>query len=123
MDKISKRIKDGLKKKGMTQKELARRLGINRSSVGQWVSGRALPSLDKFLRIVEILDLDGFSGEKESTVCPIIADVEKRRVDLSTYDALCHEIGRRSVKHLLELLREDDSFSLELLRLIESRKK
>ena len=42
----------------MTQTELARQLGIRQPTVGQYLSGRALPALDTLANLCKILDAD-----------------------------------------------------------------
>ena len=41
-----------------SQTEIAQALGIKQQSVQQYLSGRALPSLDTFANLCEILELD-----------------------------------------------------------------
>ena len=43
---------------GKSQTEIAQALGIKQQSVQQYLSGRALPSLDPFANLCEILELD-----------------------------------------------------------------
>ena len=43
---------------GKSQTEIAQALGIKQQSVQQYLSGRALPSLDTFANLCEILELD-----------------------------------------------------------------
>ena len=44
------------KQKGLSQEELAFRLGVSRQSVSKWESGQSTPELE---RIIEIADLFG----------------------------------------------------------------
>ena len=43
---------------GKSQTEIAQALGIKQQSVQQYLSGRALPSLDTVANLCEILELD-----------------------------------------------------------------
>lgn len=43
--------------KGMSQKELARRMDLSESTVSKWINGLALPSLENLRRIEEVLDV------------------------------------------------------------------
>lgn len=43
---------------GKSQTEIAQALGIKQQSVQKYLSGRALPSLDTFANLCEILELD-----------------------------------------------------------------
>lgn len=42
----------------MSQTELAKKMGIKQPTVGQYLSGRAMPALDTFANLCVILDLD-----------------------------------------------------------------
>ena len=58
MNKLSERMKEALKAKGMTQKELADKLHVSQVTVGRWVLGTREPDLDTLLRICYYLDED-----------------------------------------------------------------
>lgn len=47
-------IKKLRESKGMTQKALAHRLGVERSTVAKWETGEATPRSDKLLEIAKI---------------------------------------------------------------------
>lgn len=55
---IRERITEAIRNSGMTQTELAKRLNIYQSAVGQYLSGRALPALDTLSNLCAVLDLD-----------------------------------------------------------------
>ena len=55
---IHDRIEEAILASGMTQNELARRLYVHRSAIGQYLSGRSMPSLDTFANLCAILDVD-----------------------------------------------------------------
>ncbi len=54
---ISKLIAMGIKRKNISQKELAEKLNIGQSSVAKWISGKSMPQADKMIEIIRILDL------------------------------------------------------------------
>lgn len=58
LEEIQKRLAETIRQSGMTQTELARQLGIRQPTVGQYLSGRALPALDTFANLCKILDAD-----------------------------------------------------------------
>ena len=58
LDKIRERLIEAIKQSGLSQTEIAKRLGIKQPTVGQYLSGRAMPALDTFANLCEILDLD-----------------------------------------------------------------
>ena len=52
------KICEAIKQSGLTQVELAKRIGIAQQTINQYISGRALPALDTFATLCEVLDLD-----------------------------------------------------------------
>ncbi len=58
LEEIQKRLAETIRQSGMTQTELARQLGIKQPTVGQYLSGRALPALDTLANLCKILDTD-----------------------------------------------------------------
>lgn len=57
-------IKERREELGMTQTELADKLGIGQSSVASWEIGRAMPSAGNLLKLSQVLDcsLDRLMG-------------------------------------------------------------
>lgn len=49
------KFRDDLKKAGMSQKELAMRLGTGTSTIGRWAQGASIPDLYNYWRISQIL--------------------------------------------------------------------
>jgi transcriptional regulator with XRE-family HTH domain len=65
--KIGKYISKLRKEKGLTQQELAEKLGVSDRTVGNWENGRNMPDLSLFNPLCEILEIsinDLMSGEK-----------------------------------------------------------
>ena len=58
LEQIQKRLAECIKQSGMTQTELAARLGIKQPTIGQYLSGRAMPALDTLANLCKVLDLD-----------------------------------------------------------------
>lgn len=48
--------KDFLASKGITQEQLAQKLGCTRSNVSVWFSGKSAPSVDNVTRITDALN-------------------------------------------------------------------
>lgn len=57
-EQIQKRIAEAIKESGMTQTAIAAALHIKQPTVGQYLSGRALPSLDTLANLCKLLDVD-----------------------------------------------------------------
>ncbi len=55
---IRKRLCEAIRESGLTQMEIARRLGIAQATVGQYLSSRAMPALDTFANLCAVLDVD-----------------------------------------------------------------
>ena len=58
LKQIQEKIIQSIKESGLTQTDLAKKLGIKQPTVGQYLSGRAMPALDTFANLCAILDLD-----------------------------------------------------------------
>lgn len=54
---LAQRIQDIRKKKGVSQEELADKIGVSRQAVSKWESGQSSPELDKILLLSEYLDV------------------------------------------------------------------
>ena len=55
---IGSRVKAGRKDRGLTQEELAEQIGVSRSAVAQWETGRTGQITGNLSRIAEVLDLN-----------------------------------------------------------------
>ncbi len=58
LEQIRARLIEAIKQSGMTQTEIAKKIGIIQQSVGQYLSGRAMPALDTFANLCAVLDAD-----------------------------------------------------------------
>lgn len=58
LEQIQIKIAEAIRLSGLTQTELAKRLGIKQPTIGQYLSGRAMPALDTFANLCAVLDLD-----------------------------------------------------------------
>jgi DNA-binding XRE family transcriptional regulator len=43
---------------GLSQREMAQRLGVKQSALARWEAGRIMPTLDTLFRVAKALDLD-----------------------------------------------------------------
>lgn len=58
LEQIRTNIQEAIRLCGLTQTDLAQRLGIKQQTVYQYLSGRAMPALDTFANLCAVLDLD-----------------------------------------------------------------
>lgn len=57
IEDIQKRLREEIKSSDISQKELAKRLGINPSTMSKYLRLDKFPSLETFANICEILDV------------------------------------------------------------------
>lgn len=67
MATFAERLKELRKKKGLTQKELAEKLGVVQGSYGNWEKGKREPNIDKLIELAWELDssLDYMLGQSD----------------------------------------------------------
>lgn len=58
LQQIQERLAECIRSSGMTQTEIANKLGIKQPTVGQYLSGRSMPALDTLANLCKILDVD-----------------------------------------------------------------
>ena len=58
IEQIRKKIAEAIKQSGLTQTELARRLGIGQQTISHYVKGNKMPALDTLANLCAVLDLD-----------------------------------------------------------------
>ena len=58
IETIKARLAEAIHLSGLKQVEIAFKLNISQPTVAQYISGRALPSLDTFAKLCELLDVD-----------------------------------------------------------------
>lgn len=56
-EQIRERIAEAIRQSGMTQTEIACKVGIKQPTIGQYLSGRAMPSLETFANLCKVLDV------------------------------------------------------------------
>ena len=57
-NQIQQRLAEAIRQSGMTQTEIAAKVGIKQPTVGQYLSGRSMPALDTFANLCAVLDVD-----------------------------------------------------------------
>ena len=58
LNEIQKRLAKEIKNSNYTQTELAKLLGVKQPTIGQYISGRAMPALDTFANLCIVIDID-----------------------------------------------------------------
>lgn len=51
-------IRNSRKSKNMTQKELAKRLGVSHNTISDWESGKHKPDIDNIMLLCKVLEVD-----------------------------------------------------------------
>ena len=118
MEEIVTRIENWLQKRGMTPAELAKELGMNRSSVVHMLSGRNKPSLQFILNIArydEQLDIrELLTGSSNQTSTKEDKHVSIKEIDTTPpqHSTVIEtkEVVREIVKERLIVLKNDGTF-------------
>lgn len=58
LDQIRKRIAEAIKQSGMTQNDIAAKIGVKRPQISCYLHGTKMPALDTFANLCAVLDLD-----------------------------------------------------------------
>ncbi|MDE7380316.1 MAG: helix-turn-helix domain-containing protein [Clostridia bacterium] len=58
LNNIRIKLQEAIKQSGLTQTELAKKIGVHYSAIGQYLSGRSMPALDTLAKLCAVLDLD-----------------------------------------------------------------
>ena len=58
LKQIQEKLAESIRLSGMTQTEIAQRLGISQSNIAHYVRGAKMPALDTFANLCVILDID-----------------------------------------------------------------
>ena len=58
LEMIRNKLIETIRQSGLSQSEIARKIGVYQSAVAQYLSGRAMPALDTFANLCAVLDVD-----------------------------------------------------------------
>lgn len=58
LEQIRARLQDAIRQSGLSQIAIARKIRVHHSAIGQYLSGRAMPALDTFANLCEVLDVE-----------------------------------------------------------------
>lgn len=55
---ISKKLAEAIQQSGMTQREIADKVGVRQQQISCYINGKTLPALDTLSRLCTVLELD-----------------------------------------------------------------
>ena len=58
LEKIQKKLAEAISNGGMTQKEIADRIGVDRSQISCYLHGRKMPAIDTLAKLIAVLEAD-----------------------------------------------------------------
>ena len=58
LEEIQKRIAEAITQSGMSQSEIAEKLGVCHQAVSAYMTGRNMPALDTLANLCKLLDVD-----------------------------------------------------------------
>lgn len=107
MENIGNKIKEARKKKGLTQSELAEKIGLTKHAIAKYEQGQREPNLTTLTKIIDELDLDFW------TVCPNInAEIEAAKPyeeGIEFANEVCHRVNRKKlVQEWLEITPKEE---------------
>ena len=114
---IADRIQNLRKSKGMSQEELADRIGVSRQAVSKWESEQATPDLEKVVIMSDIFEVT--TDYLLKGIEPVKADEHKTMADVIDQKVLTEKNGKR-VKTALKwfLIGAGALLAIDLLSMI-----
>ncbi|MBP5330330.1 MAG: helix-turn-helix transcriptional regulator [Lachnospiraceae bacterium] len=91
---IADRIQSLRKSKGMSQEELADKVGVSRQAVSKWESEQATPDLDKIVIMSDIFEVT--TDYLLKGIEPVKSDDHKTMADVLDQKVLTEKNGRRA---------------------------
>ena len=58
LNQIQKNIAEAISHSGMTQSEIARKIGVSQQTISHYVKGDKMPALDTFALLCEVLEVN-----------------------------------------------------------------
>lgn len=58
LNQIQKQLSEAIQQSGLTQTEIAKKVGIRQQQISSYIKGKTMPALDTFANLCDILDLD-----------------------------------------------------------------
>lgn len=96
-NEIGKSIKQGIQRAKLSQVELAKRLNVTPQAISAWIAGRILPSADKLVEIIRMLDLvpDLFSEHKPIVEPDVSCVAEPKSAYMNSVSLQIDDLQRR----------------------------
>lgn len=91
---IADRIQSLRKSKGMSQEELADKVGVSRQAVSKWESEQACPDLEKVVTMSEIFEVT--TDYLLKGIEPVASEDHKTMADLIDQKVLTEKNGKRA---------------------------
>lgn len=107
-------VKNGRKRAGITQQELAKKLDINRSTVAAWEINKQVPSGDILIKIAKILDIrDELFSLDENSDPPVTHKIDNKITELER--RLESMAGRESeLERIVKVLAEKANIDITI---------
>lgn len=58
INQIQLRIAEAIKQSGMSQSEIAKKIGVCHQAISAYITGRSMPALDTLANLCKLLDVD-----------------------------------------------------------------
>ncbi|MCI8370520.1 MAG: helix-turn-helix transcriptional regulator [Clostridia bacterium] len=58
VEKIRKRLQEAIKQSGMTQTQIAKKIGVRQQTIANYLHQNKMPALDTFANLCKVLEVD-----------------------------------------------------------------
>lgn len=58
VEQIRKRLQEAIKQSGMTQTQIAKKIGVRQQTIANYLHQNKMPSLDTFANLCKVLEVD-----------------------------------------------------------------
>ncbi len=58
LNQIRAKLQEAIKQSGLSQTEIAKKIGIGQQTVSEYLHGKSMPALDTFANLCAVLDVD-----------------------------------------------------------------
>ncbi len=58
VEQIRKRLQEAIKQSGMTQTEIAKKIGVRQQTIANYLHQNKMPALDTFANLCKVLEVD-----------------------------------------------------------------